>query len=650
MGLIRKSYSSPALSDIYRPWIDFIQGYESDAIVHTWKDFFSKTEAIHSLHADLDGHQKVPEAENLLRALLTDRGLLFPQTRERGYHIEYSMKRSSTGSPWRSRELAKMAPENLNEADRILYFGEQVYRKRQQRFEGRYPLISLEKTLSGIHALIDGRDGPFRIVSVKRAYQGCYPGDLDMIGYDEKPEEVEYIMTEWLRAQRFSWNNDLEWLSVDAIIQVLKFSTAELYEFLACILPECLFKEEQYRDLLATGTGYSAAINTAQLERFQYQIVCYHQEDLSQWKTALPVLGEYLHPDFAPFEDGCSADEITDNNQVLKNLQSELSEAFLTYLSHMEPSSSKSNPTVLAKRTSEMHRMANWFLTAASGGTGNNAEPFLFLTRPHLIFHLFRSPMHRYVTNYENRGWNLKRVIEDAYIRNPLPITNQSLNADQDLFLKIVDICMKMCQNAESAFPYDAWKALWKCIAQSVLCLQYQESDLVSASYGFIHVLSLREMGSPVIDKWIAEQLTAEAPNYIGIWRAIVNKYCSLSRKETNKWIADVGKFRSSFESATTISDEIYSQLEVLCNQINWTGIRFLPPPNELAAIDEHIRPRARKGTAAVIRSGQKGDAEQQYKFLWMEWLLVQCVSDQARRELMESVYLYLTEAEKDPV
>ena len=233
MGLIRKSYSSPALSDIYRPWIDFIQGYESDAIVHTWKDFFSKTEAIHSLHADLDGHQKVPEAENLLRALLTDRGLLFPQTRERGYHIEYSMKRSSTGSPWRSRELAKMAPENLNEADRILYFGEQVYRKRQQRFEGRYPLISLEKTLSGIHALIDGRDGPFRIVSVKRAYQGCYPGDLDMIGYDEKPEEVEYIMTEWLRAQRFSWNNDLEWLSVDAIIQVLKFSTAELYEFLA---------------------------------------------------------------------------------------------------------------------------------------------------------------------------------------------------------------------------------------------------------------------------------------------------------------------------------------------------------------------------------------------------------------------------------
>ena len=31
------------------------------------------------------------------------------------------------------------------------------------------------------------------------------------------------------------------------------------------------------------------------------------------------------------------------------------------------------------------------------------------------------------------------------------------------------------------------------------------------------------------------------------------------------------------------------------------------------------------------------------FKRVWMEWLLLQCVCDQARRELMESVYLYLS-------
>lgn len=37
-----------------------------------------------------------------------------------------------------------------------------------------------------------------------------------------------------------------------------------------------------------------------------------------------------------------------------------------------------------------------------------------------------------------------------------------------------------------------------------------------------------------------------------------------------------------------------------------------------------------------------KVDSNMNFKSLWMEWLLVQCVCDRARRELMEAVYLYL--------
>lgn len=60
------------------------------------------------------------------------------------------------------------------------------------------------------------------------------------------------------------------------------------------------------------------------------------------------------------------------------------------------------------------------------------------------------------------------------------------------------------------------------------------------------------------------------------------------------------------------------------------------------------VRLKVPAGDEAKEAKQQRQRAEREkvhlsFKRVWMEWLLLQCVCDQARRELMESVYLYLS-------
>lgn len=172
--------------------------------------------------------------------------------------------------------------------------------------------------------------------------------------------------------------------------------------------------------------------------------------------------------------------------------------------------------------------------------------------------------------------------MEDVCVNLPLPITNQSLDADTALFRTIVDICADRCSRNHIPFQKSAWNALWDCIVQCVQCLPFQSGDLFSMRNGFIHTLCLGDKGAPVSDRWIEEKLASDAPNYILIWRAYIRKWYSPSLKSNNRWQQAIGTFRSLFKNASAPSDRVLEHLDSLCNQINWAGIPFLPPPEDL--------------------------------------------------------------------
>lgn len=677
LGMRRKIYAANRSSVLYYlPWSDYIQQYESKAVSHAWETTYSKTKAIHDLQTC-----QSPDSQfaDLLRALLTDDGLLFPRTRERLYtESNHSMRMFATGPFNYYYRAYGIESSEMSAVKRFLVFGKYEYNCRKAAFGETYPLISYEKVQQGIQTLLKGRDGPFYFEAESDAYPlGICKGDLSHCDYTQNPCEVEAVMERWINTTKFFWD-DTNWLSAPSLKRELGFSTVELYEFLAYILPGCLSRERIYQILDKSQNLYHPSLNIAQRGDFKAQIERFKRTDFSSWKLALPVLKEYLHPNLDGFSYGCIQDDT--GNTLLNSSQSRLTEAFEAYCSRMEPLSRKSGPQVQENRRNGLSRIAAGFLNSypaqCNAYSAEESRP-LFLDRPHLIFHLFRSPFHRYIFNFENRNWNFSRAVEEAYSKHPLPITNQSLQADTDLFRSIVEICSAECERVGLPFPQDAWNALWDCIIQTVRCLSFQEADLFSAKAGFIHVLYLGDMGSPVLDKWIEDQLSAEGPVYIPLWHAFMGKWGNLSRRKSCKWKETVCVYREAFESPRTDSKVVIALLRELCAQISWKGITYLPSPEDLSLIDSRIRPRSRSGPALAIRSGisaahkvgadhkmsqeeqvaqeevRKRDqawAEEHFKCLWTEWLLVQCVSDQARRELMESVYLYLTAAEKDPI
>lgn len=305
-------------------------------------------------------------------------------------------------------------------------------------------------------------------------------------------------MSAWTDHVRFTWGWGEDFLDAKTLKETLELSAAELYEFLAFVLRQHLLKRRQRDEWSAV--AYQPALNNSQLDAFAKQISRFQSEDLSRWKNALPVLGEYLHPNLEPFANLTYS--VSESEETLSGSCAKLALAFQGYLKRMEPSEKSITDFCL--------KAAEWFLTFSPNKKVGDKP---FLASPHLIFHLFRAPVYRHVVNFENRNWKLKRVIEDAYLWNPLPITPQSLDADAKLFHTIVDVCAKECRKSGCDFQEDAWNALWDCISQCVHCLQFQIGDLFSVRDDFLHTLYLRDLGAPVLDAWIEQQISIRISN-----------------------------------------------------------------------------------------------------------------------------------------
>lgn len=660
-GISRKvCIESANLSGIYVAWAQYLQRYECDAIISAWKDEFAKTHTIHTLYCSMQHGTPTAEQGDLLKALLTDRGLLFPQTRERYYDLDHSMRLSTAAFP-RYHEAADRISSSESPLDRLLALGKECYVKGRDRFYERHgkliPFITLEEALTGIKTLVDGREGPFHIQEMSKEYKwGYISSEMSKPENANHPAAIALYAKQWLDHATFTWGDGEteSSLSPQRLQEALGFPAIECYGFIAYVLSDCLCKDEQYREW--GSAEYTPGLDSSQLKDFEAQLSSFKKETLSRWKAALPVLKEYLHPDLGPMKKRAKS-TFTSGSPGLSEEAAckKLQKIFQEYLRQMEPS--RRNASMSTEDTdgrTRLSRMAEWFLSSSPEGSPSDDvmdRPF-FMDRPHLIFGLFRSPVHRYIFNWENRAWNPLYAIRDACEEFPLPITSQSIDEDTKLFRGIVNICADMCRQNHIPFQKDAWDALWDCIEQCVRCLTFQIGDLFSVRNGFTYTLYLGAEGAPVLDRWIEGKLTSGAPNYILIWRALIKNRCKPSPrlfKIKEQWTKDIDDYRSFFEEASVNSGDALAHLDNLSSKINWTGIPFLPPSKELAAICSAIKPGSRKGTADMIRhgwSGKEAQVRNEFQRLWMEWFLIQCVCDQAQRELMEVVYLYLTQAE----
>lgn len=670
--LKRKVYSSQVCQDTGSfPWTECLAEYNCAPVNDLAGDCYSKLEAIGNLRKF---HHDTGRIQLMLRALLTDRGLLFPQTRERydsgvTCSMKWSMNRKSL-----VRTVTRLrVDENKSGLERLLSYTKDI---SESLYGDTSAPISLEKSQAGIKMLFEGREdslSSFQLLQGDGNDAGYCKGELGKLSSTAPQEERESIMRAWLDNVSFQFGTGSPIRAYNFFKQTAGpagseqvFTTTELFEFLANVLPRCLQENGRFEEAKKP-TDYRPVLAANQKAALQKQIEDFKREDLSVWRTALPALKEYLHPDLehyrhlssvrAEFDKVRTEHSLKDffNSFILNgDYLTKLESAFSQYLKQMEPG-------VLSKRKAKRDDDPVSGLPGFFAGywTKEAGKPF-FLDQPMVMFQIFRSPVYRYLYQREDRSWSIRRIVNDACVRYPLPITAQSLQADTALYHAIVDFCDESCRALQVDFDRKPWDALWLCVCQSVQCLQFRMEDLFSVQYQFRRMMKFGKSGFPVLDRWFEQAVSGQqAPAYISLWRGLVNKLCRSSREQDSEFSNAVSAYRKYFTSPVTDEEHVWQCLSGLCGKIAWSHVKAAPSEGayKIAAgeIGVSISTSARNGPYATAKSHNMVRTIKGRKFkvtsiravelFQMEWPLLQCVCDQARRELMESVYLYLSKA-----
>ena len=660
MARLNRRFSNgdyPQDSTPFQPLSSCLSDYHSPALSHLCTHTYSKPEAIRQLAGHMPSRD---DAAELVRALLTDRGLLFPQTRERFYiQTSRSWYRSTEFEGFYSRVLQDMGvSQDTPFPARALTFARQAYDRRDCS-------VSFDRMSQALEVMLQACQGEqFPQITACEDVGYC-KGELGTLEQPSSPgtwtdaSAAQAVMEAWLQTVQLSFDGRSTVSGWDYLRETLNFTVTEAFAFLSDILPLCINAEEYYQGCLAHLRPYEPVLYDHQKSQWQQQVRCFHEEDLSAWRKALPALEQYLNPDLSRF--GRSACIDAGPNPEGAPYVTRLQAAFEAYLRQMEPK----------YKTDQLGTIAAYFVYSARG---TDDESPLFMDMPSVIFHLFRSPYFRYFYNFEDRNYPLHKAVKNGFLRFPLPITPQSLDADEPLYLAIVDICEGYCRARNTAFDAASWRALWPCIRQCVTCLSFQKEDLFTVRYSLRDLMVYREKGFPFLDQLLSDRLEAAfASAYAQLWRTIFykvskgkitgwnsasgtsnNQHCQMgvNEKRLNQLLDTVSAYRSLLERPETDLEDVVRLLWPLCSKLSFNKISFVPSNAEWKILAEPwgVRPRSAHSpvhhikTTRIDSSGcshpQKGgkktmDAPRTIELILAEWLMLQWSCTQAQRELM---------------
>lgn len=632
------------------PLSEMLRDYKSQAITESSTSFYSKLDAIGKLPKN--------DAEDLavlVRAILTDRGLLFPQTRERCFTAPaYSKKRNLKQCQIYPELVPPTGPNSLSLLGRMCAYAKGARRNRKIMLDDASGLITMERIKQGLECILKP---PFTAPTLINEDPGYCKGELARLERQSekktgqrKPmnaDAANAIVEDWLKTVQLQFGQQEPFSGPQYLRDELNFTTSELYEFFAYILPDCIRAEEQYQICRDRTRKYEPVLASSQEGAWKEQVKVFQAEDLSQWRMALPAMNEYLHPDLERYKETFFLGDchIEPDDQCAKILKS----AFVQYLSCMEPH--------FPKREEVAESAAASF---AGAYYGKERKP-LFGDTPTVIWQLFRSPVYRYFYQLEDRNWNLGRTIEHACIEFPLPVTAQSLKADEELYRGIVTACDMGCRAIGIPFQQEIWSAFWPCLQQSVQCLSFQKEDLFSVQYQFRGLLRFQNKGYPVLDELLSERLEAEfAASYIDLWRGLMKRKTDAPNRggaqprtkaqKLTEFREVIKTYRGLFQDPAEDEEQVWDCLLPLCKDLRFNKIHFLPDGKEFKelATEWKIAPRARVGTISNIKCEAVESVNwtdrkdvphiRAIEMILTEWTVLQCACEQARRELMEAI------------
>ena len=544
----------------------------------------------------------------LCRALLTDEGMLFAQSREKGYPAPYSRRWFETTHRL-DMALGQMSLTGATEAmddetakQTLLDLAGRVWKDNPDTREQTMPLIrecleriidrcgSIEafshvkiENIDGLHYLIKatGREPPYAVQVEMETSEG-----RGMYTCAAEPRNCAVILP---TGETFCLRE------VQAAL-----TPNELRVFLVSVLRRCI---QQAGEMVSARLTYRQMVAERQAACMQEQIHDYHKEDLKAWRSAQEVLDKVCAPDIERYQthrlSQYHGGPTKDLDVDLKNcLQKYIQAQGLTGKTQMQDD--------------QAALLADYFTRVFI--EGRKASP-AFLDQPWVIFQLVRiSPFHRLFE--EVPVLTIPQAVQMACVDLPRPFSEGCcLEHDRELYFSILEICRRGCEMLGVHFPYEAWRNLWPCIEQSSRCVQFRPEDLLTLPSVFGVTARNTKRYAPhskkrdldkyfgeAMDQWLSDTLHTEFSNFAPqLWRGLYNNIlaakCKHSRSHAEQFIHDfIGPYEKLFIDPAADEADVIQLVQGLNGRFEWNRFSYIPTE---AALTEYLR----KGGIRVVQT-----------------------------------------------
>lgn len=684
MELRPKTHSS----ELYEKESDFLTAEElrkqiPKPVPYYFGKEYSKLEAIARIAEIATGETELSKRigkrlAHEVQWLLVDRGMLFAQTRARYYPLPYNWQRVVQEQPVYRGMLETTAQRRRDEKRRRESYLEaqvrvQIERARKSGFQCCLSVALAVRWMKKVEALWSGEFAAVQIYP-ERAWNSLMqepfwrrsaPKNEDPSGISSK---IQTHITELCMGPDPQHARRAETLLAGG-------SAVQRAEFLVYVLRPLLEETRLLQKTEMTCQPYEDALARRDLQTYLKMVECndeWNQDKTWEiWKTAAPVIQEYLHPETLWGTGEVKTAPVI--NRGIEETGEHLAKTFRTYLQGVKFSWHTTGLT-------ENPEDALWFVAADRfcrndlwGRHQEKAEDpsgFVLMQHPGVIFRLVRSHSCLMdVVHAETRKQNVWKVMRQACSDAAMPVTAQSWPLDRPLLEDIIYTCKHGCEAAGLPFQWEAWYALVDCLDQCVESVSFSVDALCGFRRQWTNLLrvtvpgKLQEVRQPLEQTLQTRYEGKDASCYLtALWRLLENG------EMTETWQERAQQYRQAFENPATESEDIRKILDGIPH-FGWTQIPMNLYDEECARakgqfprgqgkriieeIDARVRDHHALEKAASAKEGKaesKGDRHMELFVL--EWALLQTICGQSVQELLGSAAVlakYVPSPEKQP-
>lgn len=549
----------------------------------------------------------------ICRALLTDQGMLFAQTREWGIKGVHSRRYCETDIPYSVKlhdcllsQAGQPYEIDIGKVEKAIF---KNVRAKCYYIKEEWPNLDDDSIISFLSHLLDqcGSLDVFAAIKLTET-EDCGYIDADIARYSSQPlqtnedtvviqnnressrqssaEIVLHMCKQWLSGCKVTIPGQPGQSSLEICPSMDLFTQ---YKLFSRILPSCIEQVRhifQYLEEQNRPWEYIPGIDIEQKCEMEKQIASFRSDTLQNWKNAREVLSNVYAPEISRYMR-------LNRRHYSINSEPEC-ERLMTDCIYQRLVNMLGNKR--SARIKDISENMGTFFTSyiEKGDSGGGIYQPTFLDQPWVIFQVVRSLSFISIAD-EDQKPDIYRIVKSVCIDMPVPFSDGLFKADGDLFYELVEICNKGCEILKVKFPYVAWRSLWPCIEQCVKSISFEPRDMITYCSGFKlsafkstnqeveDSRNLKAVFSKSMEAWLDFLLYKKYSDFSPrFWRSIINAILSDRENDIEKRIPMfierfLDPYAKLFTDPAADALEVIKLTQAFAAKFGWNYISYTP-------------------------------------------------------------------------